>query len=204
MRGTDLAGFTSYTRSILVSKFQYGTEDANRALQEWSQLVRSAWASAKNTAWAARHIYKYETGPGSQSTSSGNLERTMFEANAIARARKRGRSPVRSAGDETAADELLLYMDNDEPLYLQKKAFLDNAYRKMKKGTYSPELAVKLWMYYVERGAKAYAKEFSTLTQWTKMFTKPTRELVARELAKREAAMLHHGEYASWGFPKLG
>ena len=116
----------------------------------------------------------------------------------------RGRSPVRATGDETTADELLLYIDNDEPLYRQKKAFLENAYRKMKKGTYSPELAVKLWMYYVERGAKAYEKAFLNKGEWNKIFTKPTRELVARELAKREAAMLHHGEYASWGFPKLG
>lgn len=98
------------------------------------------------------------------------------------------------------ADELLLYIDNDYKLYNHKKAFLKNAYAKMKKGTYKPELAVKLWAHYVEMGAKAYAKDFGGT--WHKLFPVKVRHHAAEVLAKREAGMLHRGEYAE--FPALG
>jgi len=111
---------------------------------------------------------------------------------------KRRRDPMNER--EWDEEELILYADNDHDLYKQKRPFLANAYRKMKKGTYSPELAVKLWMYYVDRAAKKYAKDFGGT--WNKLFPKPVREKAARYLAVREARMLHNGEYN--GFPRLG
>lgn len=97
------------------------------------------------------------------------------------------------------ADELVLYIDNDYTLYQQKDRFLQNAYRKMKKGTYNPTLAVKLWQYYVDHGAKAYAKEFGGA--WNKLFPKAERVKAAHHFAKREAMMLHNGEYPK--YPRL-
>jgi hypothetical protein len=96
------------------------------------------------------------------------------------------------------AQELVLYADNDHALYQQKDAFLQNAYRKMKKGTYSPTLAVKLWMYYVDRCAQKYAKEMGGGSAWHKMFPKPVREEAARYYAQSEAAKLHKGEYSKY------
>ncbi len=38
-------------------------------------------------------------------------------------------------------------------------------------------------MYLMETGAKKYAKEFASERDWSKIFNKPTRELVAHEFA---------------------
>lgn len=52
-------------------------------------------------------------------------------------------------------------MDNTREIALDaKKAFHENAARKVKAGKYNPALAPKLWVYYVERGIAAYNKEF--------------------------------------------
>lgn len=37
--------------------------------------------------------------------------------------------------DHWDEDELILYADNDEPLYRQKDTFLANVHRRLKKGT---------------------------------------------------------------------
>jgi hypothetical protein len=94
----------------------------------------------------------------------------------------------RSGGpvDEAAANELDLYAENTSELYGQKKSILANIQRKLKSGKFDITLAPKLWMYWVDAAAKRYAKEFaSSPSDWNKMFTKPTREHLARELANR-------------------
>lgn len=63
--------------------------------------------------------------------------------------------------DEVAARELTLYIENDSTIYRQRiQPIIKNLARKMKKGTYDPELAVKGFMYAVEHGIKSYNKEF--------------------------------------------
>ena len=93
------------------------------------------------------------------------------------------------------ADELLIFLDNDEPLYRRKKEFLKNVHTKMKRGTYSPVLARNLWMYYVEESAKKYGKEFLNPGDWSRVFPPAVRREVAQELEARERRMIEAGEY---------
>ena len=93
------------------------------------------------------------------------------------------------------AQELLLFLDNDEPLYRRKFDFLKNVYTKMKRGTYNRELARKLWMYYVEDAAKKYEKEFLNPGEWSRVFPPTVRREVAKELEERERHMIERGEY---------
>lgn len=89
--------------------------------------------------------------------------------------------------DEHAVTELELFADNDEPMYKAREPYLANMARRMKKGTYSPAKGVKLWEYYVERAARAYAAEFGG--SWSKIFPKAVRHEVAKhyeEEARRE------------------
>lgn len=95
----------------------------------------------------------------------------------------------REAPDETAARELSLYIENDYPLVgapnSQGKSIEKNLLAKARKGVFDFALSEKLWMYLIESGAKKYAKEFaSSESEWSRMFNKPTRELVAHEFAE--------------------
>lgn len=89
--------------------------------------------------------------------------------------------------DETAANELVLYLDNDAALdRQQKQSIIANLTKKFKKGTYNHAMAPKIWMYLVESAAKKYVKEFgSTGDKWHDLFNIPTRKLAAKELADR-------------------
>jgi hypothetical protein len=91
--------------------------------------------------------------------------------------------------DETALEELDLYAENTGEIYNQKKSILENVRRRLKNGTYSPALAPKLWMYWVESAAKRYGKEFGSGSgRVDAIFNLPTREALARRLAKRYAS----------------
>ena len=71
--------------------------------------------------------------------------------------------PEQSAYDKMGpeARELKLTMDSTEEGYKQQYIpILKNLSRKMKKGTYDKEKAVKLFMYYVDNGARRYAKDY--------------------------------------------
>lgn len=101
---------------------------------------------------------------------------------------KMGRDP--KLVDEHAKTELDLYMDNDAGLYQRKQSFLKNVHTKMKRGTYDPGQAPKLWAYWVKEGAKKFTKEFGTA------FSKATIEALAKEVAKHEHDKIQRGEYA--------
>jgi hypothetical protein len=92
--------------------------------------------------------------------------------------------------------ELVLYADNDSSLYRQKEAFLANMHRKMKRGTYDHAKGRKLWMYYVDRAAKQYAKEFGGT--WNKDFPRSDREEAAREYEAGEYRAIQNGEYSKF------
>lgn len=47
------------------------------------------------------------------------------------------------------AKEIVLFIENTESLVNRQQDYLKNIERKMLKGTYDPELAVKFWEYYV-------------------------------------------------------
>ena len=98
-------------------------------------------------------------------------------------------------GDEHMARELKLFIGNDGDLYRQQTLpIIKNLMRKRKKGVYDSELAVKLWGYLMESGAKKYAKEFGGT--WHEMFSPATREIAAREFARDFEIGADGGEYA--------
>ena len=88
--------------------------------------------------------------------------------------------------DTNAATELKLYIDNDGDLYRrQTTSILKNLATKKVRSQYRHDLAVKLFGYLVESGAKKYVKEFgSPGYPWHKMFDVPTRKQVAEELTR--------------------
>lgn len=86
--------------------------------------------------------------------------------------------------DRVALGELKLFMDNDRDLYRQKESILKNIERKLKSGKYDHSMAPKLWMYWVESGAKKYIKDFGTSSDTMKdMFPKNLRQELAQEFA---------------------
>jgi hypothetical protein len=60
----------------------------------------------------------------------------------------------------TEAHELVLYLENESKFYPTFKAIWKNLRSKMDRGTYSKSLAPQAFKALVDRGAKAYGKEF--------------------------------------------
>ena len=104
---------------------------------------------------------------------------------------------ITEAQDSDAVNELDLFIMNDEDLYRQQfMPKIINLKRKMKKGIYNDDLAIKLWMYLVDDAAREYIKEFGNPTQDVKdMFPKETRLQVAQVIADRELENIKQGEY---------
>lgn len=103
----------------------------------------------------------------------------------------------RSGGsaDEHAARELDIYIDNTQALENQRVSIIKNLLLKKRKGQYDPDKAVKLWGYLVTNGAKLYAKEFSSGSDWSRIFTPATRRLTAQALEIHYSAAMDGGEY---------
>ena len=99
--------------------------------------------------------------------------------------------------DTHAATELKLFIDNDAQLYrAQHVSIQKNLATKKVRSLYKHDLAVKLFGYLVESGAKKYAKEFGGT--WHQLFSVPTRKAVAEELTKG-----FEGEYALGNYDYL-
>lgn len=101
--------------------------------------------------------------------------------------------------DEDLADELVLYIDNDQRFSPESpsgrgKAIRDNLLKKFRKGTYDTSRAVDAWMYLVDDAAKAYAKEFQ-MGSWLHAFTTGTRRLAAFDIEQRVHKSMRLGEY---------
>lgn len=99
--------------------------------------------------------------------------------------------------DDQGATELKLYIDNDADLHRQQHvSILKNLATKKARGEYKHDLAVKLFGYLVEAGAKKYAKEFSTPDQpWHKLFSVSSRKAVAQELTRAFETEFKLGNY---------
>lgn len=103
-------------------------------------------------------------------------------------------------GTDAAADDLVLYIEHTSDLSPdgprgQGRDVLLNALRKWKKGTYDPDLAVKLFEHLVEVAAKRYAKEFASEREWSTIFTPATRREAAQQLETRFREAVGFGEY---------
>lgn len=87
------------------------------------------------------------------------------------------------------ADDLILQIDNEEPLYKRKVEMYKNLSKKKKSGKYDAALAPKLFVYLVEEAAKVGAKfwnEYNELSlPWNKIYTKEVRDQAAQELVAR-------------------
>ena len=99
--------------------------------------------------------------------------------------------------DTHAATDLEQYINNDADLHRsQHVSILKNLATKKARGEYKHALAVKLFGYLVEAGAKKYAKAFGSPGQpWHKMFDVPTRHRVAEELTDSFEAEHALGNY---------
>lgn len=114
-----------------------------------------------------------------------------------------GYAANREPACEMAAEELVLFIDNERDLAPfgpegQGKAAADNLRRKMARGTYDPLLAPKQMMYVADAGAKRYTKEHGTPGPHGSfgIFNKATRELAAQMLARAfEEELEAEGEY---------
>jgi len=84
----------------------------------------------------------------------------------------------------TEVNDLKLFIDHDADLYRQQHtSILKNLATKKARGQYKHDLAVKLFGYLVESGAKKYADKFGLPGQpWHKMFDVSTRTRVAEAL----------------------
>lgn len=80
-----------------------------------------------------------------------------------------------------AATELLLYIENDGDLYRQYFIpTVKNLQKKLDKGIFDSDKAIKLWMFLIDAGAKKYTKEHgSPGDSWNDLFNKATRLVVA-------------------------
>ena len=98
--------------------------------------------------------------------------------------------------DQAAAHELELYIDNDADLYRQQgEPILRNLANKAAQGKYDHAKAVKLYMYLMDNGAKKYAKEFASPSEWNRIFSVPTRKHVAEIFAHNFETEYKYGNY---------
>ena len=104
---------------------------------------------------------------------------------------------ITEAQDSDAVNELDSYIMNNEDLYRRRfMPIIENLKRKMHKGIYDDNLAIKLWMYLIDDAAREYVKEFGSPDQDVKdMFPKETRLKVAEIISLREKENIEQGEY---------
>ena len=106
----------------------------------------------------------------------------------------KARAKVSEAVDAEAARELYLFIQNERDLMRQKSSIIKNIARKMKSGKYDHKQAPKLWMYWIESGAKLYDKMYSS--PGVKTFDKDTKMSVAIQLADEMKTEIELGNYS--------
>jgi hypothetical protein len=92
--------------------------------------------------------------------------------------------------EDYGPDELILFADNTSEIYEQKTSIIKNLQRKIDKGQYNPDLAPKLWRYWIDEAARMYKKETGY------QFPVEVRQMAANEVALREKEMMDSGEYS--------
>jgi len=115
-------------------------------------------------------------------------QRTAWEVVSKARAR------ISEAVDAEAARELYLFIQNERSLMKQKSSIIKNISRKMKSGKYDHKQAPKLWMYWVDNGAKEYDNLYGS--PGVKTFDKDTKMSVAIQLADEMKTEIELGNYS--------
>jgi hypothetical protein len=103
---------------------------------------------------------------------------------------------VQSNPISTEVRELAQFIINNTDLNRQQtQPIILNLRKKIKRGIYKPELAVKLWRYLADSGAKAYNKEyhkeFFDTVRGFGIFTVSMRNETARQLAEYYSGEVH-------------
>ena len=106
----------------------------------------------------------------------------------------KARAKISEAIDAEAARELYLFMQNERSLMRQKYSIIKNIASKMKSGKYDHKKAPKLWMYWVDSGAKEYDKLYGS--PGVKTFDKETKMSVAIQLGDEYKAEIELGNYS--------
>lgn len=100
--------------------------------------------------------------------------------------------------DQHAKRELELYLENTGALYIPKMNVVASVAKKMRAGKYKASLAPKLWLYWVDRGARLYCKEFCARgDKVSSVFSAALRRELAGEIAAHEAGRIRRGEYGA-------
>ena len=70
---------------------------------------------------------------------------------------------MKTISDTVAARELALYAENDSYLYTwYAQPIISNLARKMRKGQYDAQKAVKAWEHFATAAARKYCRDFGT------------------------------------------
>jgi hypothetical protein len=95
------------------------------------------------------------------------------------------------SGSSVAAHELFLFAVNDTGLYRQQiEPIIKNLHRKIAKGTYRADLALKLWKYAADTAAKRYTYPPHGTGAGYGIFTVPIRQETAKELAAHYSSLV--------------
>ncbi len=120
---------------------------------------------------------------GSPGSAAARLAWWRWHHNPLGGVRGRRRNP--GGLDPGAARELEMFIVNDGDLYRQNiQPVIKNLAKKMAKGTYNHDLAVKLWNYTAGFGAQKYTREHGGSGNGSYgLFSPATRKRVAGALA---------------------
>lgn len=103
-------------------------------------------------------------------------------------------NPIEESDLSGDAEELRLFIDNDADLYRQQfTPMVRNLMTKIGQGRYDRTLAVQLFMYLVDAGAKKYAAENGGT--WNLLFPKKVREQVATAMRDTFETEAGYGNY---------
>ena len=104
--------------------------------------------------------------------------------NTVSASRMRSVRCARTSGevDNVAVRELVLYITNDAKLYPNVLSIIENMKRKVKRGQYDNDLAIKAWQYLADDGVRKYDKEFGSNNGSVSMLNPATRKEIAKQL----------------------
>lgn len=154
--------------------------------RDYERLVKKLKQSPSvNNPWALAHTI--------QNRQEERKHMDIFDKHIHAAKKKHARKSTKAPVDRHKKRELELFLDNDKQMYARKKAFLNAAAKKMRAGVYDHAKAGKLWLAWVDMGAKKYVAENAS-GPVSSVFSPATREAVANDVARHEYDALVRGE----------
>ncbi len=143
------------------------------------------------------HVLESLGGIVDPTTAYGREIEAELAFEALSRGKKAGERGAQEVSEDDVR-ELVLFIDNDGDLYRQMTTpIMKNLAKKMLKGTYNHELAVKGWGHLANAGAKKYTQEFGTPGPNGSYgnFDVATRKAAAAELAEAFESAVKAGDF---------